>query len=82
MAAIQAPRGVLVRGKEDRFCPRFAVSEEDIDPLHRMVQELLDLRLAQYQQRKIASAAAISPEPFTTITMRNRRWRLMPKRVR
>jgi len=25
------------------------------------------LRLAQYQQRKIASAAAISPEPFTTI---------------
>ena len=53
--------------REDRFCPRFAVSEEDIDPLHRMVQELLDLRLAQYQQRKIASAAAISPEPFTTI---------------
>lgn len=43
------------------------MSEEDIDPLHRMVQELLDLRLAQYQQRKIASAAAISPEPFTTI---------------
>ena len=55
------------------------MSEEDIDPLHRMVQELLDLRLAQYQQRKIASAAAISLSPSQLSTMRNRRWRLMPK---
>ena len=42
--------------RDDRFYPRFTVSDSEIDTLHQMVQELLDLRLAQYRQRKLSFA--------------------------
>ncbi|MCR3937845.1 MULTISPECIES: DEAD/DEAH box helicase family protein [Aeromonas] len=38
--------------KDDRFCTDFALNETQIDQLHHMMQELLDLRMAQYLARK------------------------------
>nr|WP_239552578.1 DEAD/DEAH box helicase family protein [Oceanisphaera litoralis] len=38
--------------KNDRFCPRFELPTEELDTLHLMMQELVDLRLAEYRRRK------------------------------
>lgn len=46
--------------RDDRFYPRFTVQDTEVETLHQMVQELLDLRLAQYQQRKLQ--AGTSPQ--------------------
>ncbi|AEY00886.1 DEAD-box ATP dependent DNA helicase [Oceanimonas sp. GK1] len=39
--------------QEDRFCPRFILPVNERDTLHDMMQELVDLRLAEYRRRKI-----------------------------
>ncbi|WP_298718375.1 DEAD/DEAH box helicase family protein [uncultured Oceanisphaera sp.] len=38
--------------KNDRFCPRFELPVDELDTLHLMMQELVDLRLAEYRRRK------------------------------
>ncbi|MDP5292560.1 DEAD/DEAH box helicase family protein [Oceanimonas sp. CHS3-5] len=38
--------------KEDRLCPRFTLPVNELDTLHEMMQELVDLRLAEYRRRK------------------------------
>ncbi|MCT7655193.1 hypothetical protein MBH78_11885 [Oceanimonas sp. NS1] len=35
-----------------RFCPRFSLPLNELDTLHDMMQELVDLRLAEYRRRK------------------------------
>ncbi|ATG73473.1 DEAD/DEAH box helicase [Zobellella denitrificans] len=43
--------------KDDRFCPRFALPVEELETLHQMMQELVDLRLAEYRRRKAPQLA-------------------------
>ncbi|MBR9858101.1 MAG: DEAD/DEAH box helicase family protein [Gammaproteobacteria bacterium] len=38
--------------KDDCFCPRFELPVDELDTLHVMMQELVDLRLAEYRRRK------------------------------
>lgn len=46
--------------KDDRFIADFALSDDDIDLLQPMMQELLDLRMAQYLARKPSATAEIA----------------------
>ncbi len=39
--------------KDDRFTPRFTLPASDIEALHQLMQELVDLRLAEYYQSKL-----------------------------
>ncbi|MGL5665358.1 MAG: hypothetical protein ACRDD9_04435, partial [Shewanella sp.] len=39
--------------QDDRFVPTFSVEPQHIDRFHQLVQELVDLRLAQYVQRRV-----------------------------
>ncbi|GHA28079.1 DEAD/DEAH box helicase family protein [Oceanisphaera arctica] len=45
--------------KDDRFCPRFELPIAELDTLHQMMQELVDLRLAEYRRRKAEALARI-----------------------
>ena len=40
---------------QQRFVPTFIVDSQDIEPLHDAIQELVDLRLAEYKQRHSTS---------------------------
>jgi len=39
--------------RNDHFCPTFTLPDEQLEMLHQMMQELIDLRLAQYRQQKL-----------------------------
>lgn len=54
--------------KEDRFTADFAISDEEIDLLQPMMQELLDLRMAQYLARKpsVQADTTVAIEPVVT----------------
>lgn len=39
--------------KDDCFTPRFSLPEEELETMQQMMQELVDLRLAEYKLRKI-----------------------------
>lgn len=38
--------------KDDYFTPRFSLPEEELETLHQMMQELVDLRLVEYRKLK------------------------------
>ncbi|MFH7587027.1 DEAD/DEAH box helicase family protein [Oceanimonas sp. AH20CE76] len=38
--------------QNERFCPRFSLPLNELSTLHDMMQELVDLRLAEYRRRK------------------------------
>ncbi|MGL5369978.1 MAG: hypothetical protein ACRDBF_02990 [Plesiomonas shigelloides] len=40
----------------DRFVPTFSVEPQHTERFHQLVQELVDLRLAQYVERRVESA--------------------------
>ncbi|MGL5039326.1 MAG: hypothetical protein ACRC6D_04275, partial [Aeromonas sp.] len=52
---------------DDRFYPRFSVTPEQIPILHQMVQELLDLRFAQYLSSKTATPKAATLATTTAL---------------
>ncbi|WP_245748856.1 DEAD/DEAH box helicase family protein [Oceanisphaera psychrotolerans] len=43
--------------KDDHFCPRFELPMDELDTLHVMMQELVDLRLAEYRFRHASKLA-------------------------
>lgn len=47
--------------KDDRFCTDFSPNEAQIDQLHPMMQELLDLRMTQYLARKSRQGSTQKP---------------------
>ncbi|MGL5294226.1 MAG: DEAD/DEAH box helicase family protein [Aeromonas sp.] len=53
--------------RDDRFYPRFSVTPEQIPILHQMVQELLDLRFAQYLSSKTATPKAATLATTTAL---------------
>ncbi|ART83339.1 DEAD/DEAH box helicase [Oceanisphaera profunda] len=44
---------------DEHFTPRFTLPEDELETLHLMMQELVDLRLAEYRRRKTAALADI-----------------------
>ncbi|NLJ93005.1 MAG: DEAD/DEAH box helicase family protein [Aeromonadales bacterium] len=40
---------------DDHFTPRFSLPETELETLHQMMQELVDLRLAEYRRRKASA---------------------------
>ena len=44
--------------RDERFCPGFTLPDNQLERLHQMMQELIDLRLAQYRQQKLLGQKA------------------------
>lgn len=45
---------------DEHFTPRFTLPENELATLHQMMQELVDLRLAEYRRRKAEGLASIT----------------------
>ncbi|WP_319781868.1 DEAD/DEAH box helicase family protein [Oceanisphaera sp. IT1-181] len=51
---------------DEHFTPRFILPEDELETLHLMMQELVDLRLAEYRRRKTEALAGIK-DAFTRV---------------
>lgn len=51
--------------RDEHFCPAFTLPEQQLEILHQMMQELIDLRLAQYRQQKQLT----QPSPVASVPL-------------